>query len=456
MLGLLTGLLCNWGTFFLNIANTLDYNGDVTMFSRIRFKKARILFQVILTLFSFFGFNEAVLAARYRNAVYISNFDAHMSMAASTVNQASWVGYAGSGAEASLAGDPGNLKYNESPLKLLDHALQNLVDNSAIDDPDKSVDLVIGIAGYDFYRKKDAPKLSSLADYRYTMYQHCQNTANKEEHFKCMAKAIFSEKGFRVESVRLVGDHTLMAAGAAYWLERNKQKGSNFDLIHATTIAVPYQIRDEKITPMSAKLPEWLRMSGGYWEVGKNVSQSWLSSLPTTDKHWADYISSDAVRQTLNASDYVQDYDRVQSKEHAMLKRWEHTGVNTLGYQAGRILDTEQKQDYLTGDHAVRLETYDKAQQQLTPVMNKTIESIAAIINTKQIEYYFGLAVDERYPIVIMGEFSSNALKTQASQATLLKSLPESSRDRVRFVPGDSFFDNLAGGSRKLLPADGQ
>ena len=64
------------------------------MLRRTRFKKARVTFQVILTLCSFFGFNEAVLAARYRNAVYISNFDVHMSMALSSSNQAAWVSYA--------------------------------------------------------------------------------------------------------------------------------------------------------------------------------------------------------------------------------------------------------------------------------------------------------------------------------------------------------------------------
>ncbi|WP_252179039.1 hypothetical protein [Endozoicomonas sp. 4G] len=45
------------------------------------FKRTRITFQIILTLFSFFGFNEAVLAARYRNAVYVSNFDVRMAVA---------------------------------------------------------------------------------------------------------------------------------------------------------------------------------------------------------------------------------------------------------------------------------------------------------------------------------------------------------------------------------------
>ncbi len=416
--------------------------------------RTRIIFQIILTLCSFIGFNEAVLAARYRNAVYISNFDSHMSMAQSNSDQASWVGHAGAGSDADLAGDPGNLKFNESPLKLLDHALQNLVDNSAIDDPDKSVDLVIGIAGYDFYREKPAPELARLDQYRSTMYQHCQNTGNKEAHFKCMAKALFTEKGFRVDSVRLMGDQTLMAAGAAHWLERNRQDSHNFDLIQATTTAVPYQIRESKITPMSAKLPEWLQLSGGYWEMGKSVQKDWFSSVPSSDKDWADYMTRQPVRETLNASNYVQDYDHLKGKEHAMLKRWSHTGVNSLGYQVSRILDSDQKQDYLSGDGAVHQKIYEMAQQRLAPVINKTIENIATIINMKQIEYYFGPSLDKGYPIVIMGEFSSNVLKTQDSQAILLKSLSESSRNRVRFVPGDSFFDNLAGGSKKLLPAD--
>ena len=37
-------------------------------------KRIRITLQIILTLMSFFGFNEAVLALRYRNTVYMNQF----------------------------------------------------------------------------------------------------------------------------------------------------------------------------------------------------------------------------------------------------------------------------------------------------------------------------------------------------------------------------------------------
>ena len=39
------------------------------------FKRTRITFQIILTLCSFFGFNEAILAARYRNIAHTTDLN---------------------------------------------------------------------------------------------------------------------------------------------------------------------------------------------------------------------------------------------------------------------------------------------------------------------------------------------------------------------------------------------
>ena len=37
------------------------------------FQRTRISIQILMTLISFFGFNEAVLALRYRNSIYLNN-----------------------------------------------------------------------------------------------------------------------------------------------------------------------------------------------------------------------------------------------------------------------------------------------------------------------------------------------------------------------------------------------
>lgn len=43
------------------------------------FTRTRITLQIVMTLVSFLGFNEAVLAVRYRNNLYLSNFGAPMA-----------------------------------------------------------------------------------------------------------------------------------------------------------------------------------------------------------------------------------------------------------------------------------------------------------------------------------------------------------------------------------------
>lgn len=42
------------------------------------FQRTRISIQIVMTLISFFGFNEAVLALRYRNSIYLSNMGCPM------------------------------------------------------------------------------------------------------------------------------------------------------------------------------------------------------------------------------------------------------------------------------------------------------------------------------------------------------------------------------------------
>ncbi|KEQ18767.1 hypothetical protein [Endozoicomonas numazuensis] len=77
-------------------------------------------FQIVLTLLSFFGFNEAVLAVRYRTTIYISHFDARMAVAHTGMETPAFSGYASSETDAYLTGDPDNMTFNESPLKLLE------------------------------------------------------------------------------------------------------------------------------------------------------------------------------------------------------------------------------------------------------------------------------------------------------------------------------------------------
>ncbi|MET4695371.1 hypothetical protein [Endozoicomonas lisbonensis] len=43
-----------------------------------QFKRIRGVFQILMTLVSFFGFNEAVLAERYRTSLYIKNDNTRM------------------------------------------------------------------------------------------------------------------------------------------------------------------------------------------------------------------------------------------------------------------------------------------------------------------------------------------------------------------------------------------
>lgn len=42
------------------------------------FQRTRISIQILITLVSFLGFNEAVLALRYRNSIYLSNMGCPM------------------------------------------------------------------------------------------------------------------------------------------------------------------------------------------------------------------------------------------------------------------------------------------------------------------------------------------------------------------------------------------
>ena len=412
------------------------------------FKRTRITFQIVLTLFSFFGFNEAVLAVRYRTTIYISNFDARMAVAHAGMETPAFAGYVSSGKEADLAGDPGNMKFNESPLKLLEGALQDLLKHSKLE-ANSSTDLVIGIAGYDFYRRKLAPASDKLSDYQYLMTQSCPTSHNREAYFICMVKALFKKHGIVVESVKVVGDHTLMAASAQSWLQRNCKAARHFDMIQATTTAMPYQVKNGRITPWSARLPEWLRMAGGYWDIGQASQDAWFSPVPYSKNSYPPFIESQPVRQTLFASNYVQAYGEQKGNPYAMMKRWGSTGINSLGYQVSQIYNDHNRQDYLSGRNAVNQSTYDKARAQLKALFHEVIEQMATIINIKQSEYYPGQTPE--HPIVILGEFSADVLEKEENRDLLLQSLPEEARCRVNIIPGDTFFHNLSGGGLRIM-----
>ena len=62
-----------------------------------KLKKIRGIGQIIMTLISFIGFNEAVLAARYRNSLYTNNLDTRMTVAQVYPSEPVWPCHAGSG-----------------------------------------------------------------------------------------------------------------------------------------------------------------------------------------------------------------------------------------------------------------------------------------------------------------------------------------------------------------------
>ena len=76
------------------------------------FLRTRTSIQILLTLFSFFGFNEAVLAVRYRNILHLGNIDIRMILSEST---------------SCSSAEQGNSKTNESPLELTEYQLDSLV-----------------------------------------------------------------------------------------------------------------------------------------------------------------------------------------------------------------------------------------------------------------------------------------------------------------------------------------
>ena len=414
------------------------------------FQRTRVIIQVLITLISFFGFNEAVLAARYRNALYVSNFDARMTMAESASAAPSWLGYAGSGDIAALAGDPGNLKYNESPLRLVEFALKDLMKNSAPFPAEKTVDMVIGIAGYDFFSTRKAPGLDQLSEYKGLALRCAGDSSDKSSYFKCMVRQIYREYGWQVDKLILTGDQNLMMASAQSWLESGCNSAMNFDAIQATTTAVPYQVRNGRIIPWSSRLPEEMQLQGGYWNIGTQARNNWFSPVPYSRASFTTFINENPVRQTLFASDFVQDYGSLKGDDVAMFKRWSKTGVNTLGYQAARLSSDRHSDDYLSGSQAVSAATYQKAREQTGIAVNATIDQMVSIINRKQAEYYQNDSQNS-YPIVIIGEFAADVLASPANRDRLLHSLADHDRERVRIIPGDDFFQNLSAGGQKLL-----
>lgn len=410
-----------------------------------RINKIRGIIQIIMTLISFFGFNEAVLAARYRNSLYISNFDARMTVESVSASEPAWLGYASSGDMAALVGDPGNLKYRESPLRLMEYALMDL--NSSMGAQaratDKTIDVAIGIAGFDFFASKLPPKASELKLYG-RLAPECTLKKRKDAYFKCMVRKIYQKHGWTVEKVVLRGDHELMVAAAQGWLEGKQKSAGNFDLIQATTSAVPYMVRDNEIVELSARLPAWLRQSGGYYDLGRQAKKRWFSGEGLCKP----------IHNAYRATDYMQEYGKQKGNSQALFNWWERSGNNSLGFQTARVTNDSARADYLSGSGAISASMYELARKDAQGLVNRVIEQIATIIRSKQDEYYQGTS-ERIWPIVIMGEFAADVLASDSNRQKLLQGLPEEDRSRVIIVPGNDFFYNLAKGGKRLLnPSD--
>ena len=411
--------------------------------------KTRITIQIIITLVSFFGFNEAVLAARYRNSIYISNFDARMANADQETDQLLTIGYASSGDIPELAGDPGNLYFDESPLRLVERALKDMNASMGTVEGERTVDLVIGIAGFDFYKDAVAPSLDRLRYFRKAARFCGAFNKSKASYFKCMVKDIFKKKGWDVNRIILTGDHNMLVAGAKNWLKKQKRPSENFDFIQATTVAVPYKVREGSIEDNSASLPTKLQKKGGFYELGEKTSKKWFSPVASTHHAIEKALSCSPVSQALYATDYTHIYDGVNG-EHAMFKRWRNTGRNTLGFQLTLLSDEHNAYNYTSGIHAITPSIYKLAQEHSTLLVNEVVRQMGDIINTKQDDYY-GLCTPREYPIVIMGEFAKDVLGSENTRQQLLNTLTERDQKRVSIIPGDDFFYMLSGAGGQLL-----
>ncbi len=416
------------------------------------FERTRITIQIMITLVSFFGFNEAVLAARYRNSLYISNFDIRITSTAQDTNKLLAIGYASSGEHTQLTGDPGNLKYNESPIKLVEFALQDMIQSQGEIRENKTVDLAIGIAGFDFFNNDPAPKSEQLTKYRNEANTCLKQVKKKGDYFKCMIRKVYKNHGWTVEKkLVLTGDHNLLVAGTRAWLDKQGLDSNNFDFIQATTVAVPYKIRNGEIEQQSALLPLHLRTKGGYWDLGQQASQQWFSPIPYTNEAINRAMECSPVRQTLYADCFVRDYDEVHG-QFALFRKWHQTFKNPLGTRISHILDDNHTSEYLSGPHAVAPSIYTLARRHSELLVNEVIRQMIDIINRKQEDYYRDSEKRE-FPIVIMGEFAKDVLDKENARQTFLEGLATQERDRIKIIPGDDFFYTLSAAGQQLLKA---
>ncbi|AMO57430.1 hypothetical protein GZ77_15385 [Endozoicomonas montiporae] len=90
------------------------------------FRRIRGVFQIMMTLVSFFGFNEAVLAERYRSSLYIKNDNTRMIVVKSPMTEPIKLNQTVSGYYSELV-NPAGLIPDEDKTKVVALDLHSLV-----------------------------------------------------------------------------------------------------------------------------------------------------------------------------------------------------------------------------------------------------------------------------------------------------------------------------------------
>ena len=77
--------------------------------NRTKLKRIKGALQVVMTLVSFFGFNEAVLALRYRSSLHVNSFNCRITEAETPLTELFWRDYTLQAEEAEQENNPDRL-----------------------------------------------------------------------------------------------------------------------------------------------------------------------------------------------------------------------------------------------------------------------------------------------------------------------------------------------------------
>ncbi|CAM3847716.1 hypothetical protein [Parendozoicomonas haliclonae] len=241
----------------------------------------RLFRPAVMAILAFFGLMMLCIPmAKADNSpvlsIYITNAGAHLTYGSQGSSLPVFQKSLNNWDSADLYGDPPNLSFNDSPLKLVRQLIEASAPQLKALNGDKPLKAYVSAAGYDAAKGKTLPMGSGIqglmtAEQRKLCYIP---TNNRSAFFTCAFKQeilanLFDTQDQSAVTLLMEQDHHMITTMAALY-SGNMTSNKPSIVVHSTSISQPYLVmRDGTAENLGGWVPDSWGSHGGIFQIGQ-------------------------------------------------------------------------------------------------------------------------------------------------------------------------------------------